>query len=450
MWEDEMESTIKAHVVPPASTPTASGMTARERRTLALSSLGGALEYYDFTIYIFFAATIGQLFFPSSQPEWIRQLQTFSIFALGWLVRPIGGTIIAHFGDRIGRKRMFMLSIFLMAVPTLAIGFLPTYETAGIWAPVLLIVLRLLQGFAIAGEVPGSVVFVAEHTDRSRVGFACAALFALLYLGLFLGSLSGLLISRNMDPATAASIGWRLPFIAGGIFGLIAVYLRRYLSETPLFEQIRAQKKLSSTLPLKEVLSVHQASAVFVLLLAGVISADITGLFQFLQTPLQSLYKFPRDAVYQANTAAILTLAICGAGWGALGDRIGLNRAFAIGCAAALAATWWFFRELETLPPDGSGLTWRYIILAMAGSFICVAPAMAALAFPTHVRFTGFAFPYNVGAAIFAGLIPVFLTWAGQAFGRTSAMYLMLVACVVGLALSAWAPSILARNAGKD
>jgi MFS family permease len=419
------------------------GLSGREIKTLILSSLGGALEYYDFTIYIFFAAAISQLFFPSSQPDWIRQLQAFSIFALGWFVRPIGGAVFAHFGDRIGRKRMFMLSIFLMAVPTLLIGLLPTYATIGVWAPLLLILLRLLQGCAIAGEVPGSVVFVVEHVHRDRAGLACAVLFGMLYVGLFLGSLAGALSSRYLDPQVITATGWRIAFIAGGLFGLVAVYLRRYLHETPLFEKIQAQKKLTKKMPLKIVLSEHWEAALFVLLLAGVISAVVTGLFQFLQVPLQTLYRFPKDAVYQANTAAILALAICGAGWGYLGDRIGLHRALAIGSVVTLVVTYWFFGELERLPPDGSGLTLRYIVLGVAGSFICLAPSLASLAFPTYVRFTGFAFPYNVGAAIFAGLIPVFLTAAGQFYGRTAAMYLVLAGCAVGVSISFWAPRIL-------
>lgn len=127
----------------------------QDYKTLALAALGGALEFYDFIIFVFFAAVVGALFFPPDMPEWLRLVQTFGIFAAGYLARPLGGIVMAHFGDRIGRKRMFSLSILLMALPTLAMGMLPTYQTLGIAAPLLLLLMRVLQGAAIGGEVPG-------------------------------------------------------------------------------------------------------------------------------------------------------------------------------------------------------------------------------------------------------------------------------------------------------
>src|ERR1700751_5743351 len=138
-------------------------LTSAEIRTLALASLGGALEFYDFVIFVFFTAVIGKLFFSAGLPEWIREVQTFGIFAAGYLARPLGGVVMAHFGDIYGRKRVFTLSILLMAIPTLLIGCLPTYHVAGVVAPLLLLAMRLLQGVAIGGEAPGGWVFVTEH-----------------------------------------------------------------------------------------------------------------------------------------------------------------------------------------------------------------------------------------------------------------------------------------------
>lgn len=177
----------------------ASRMTRKDVKTLGLASLGSALEYYDFTVFVFFAAVIGQVFFPPETPEWVRQAQAFAIFAVGFLIRPFGGVVIAHFGDRYGRKKLFVFTLLLMAVPTLLIGLLPTYAMVGVWAPILLLVMRILQGLAVAGEVPGAAVFVSEHVPGSRVGFACASLFGALYLGLFLGALAGALSSAWLD-----------------------------------------------------------------------------------------------------------------------------------------------------------------------------------------------------------------------------------------------------------
>ncbi len=135
----------------------------QDYKTLTLAALGGALEFYDFIIFVFFAAVVGDLFFPADMPEWLRLVQTFGIFAAGYLARPLGGIVMAHFGDLVGRKKMFTLSILLMALPTLAMGLLPTYASIGIAAPLLLLLMRVLQGAAIGGEVPGAWVFVAEH-----------------------------------------------------------------------------------------------------------------------------------------------------------------------------------------------------------------------------------------------------------------------------------------------
>ena len=130
------------------------------------------MEFYDFVIFVFFANEIGKLFFAASQPDWIRQAQTFGIFAAGYLARPLGGIVMAHFGDTRGRKRMFTLSVLLMAIPTLLIGLLPTYQSIGMMAPLLLLSMRVLQGVAIGGEAPGAWVFVAEHARPGRAGFA--------------------------------------------------------------------------------------------------------------------------------------------------------------------------------------------------------------------------------------------------------------------------------------
>jgi MFS family permease len=147
-------------------------------KTLSLAALGGALEFYDFIIFVFLAAVVSQHFFPADIPDWLRQFQTYGIFAAGYLARPLGGIIMAHFGDLFGRKKMFNLSILLMAFPTLLMGLLPTYETVGIIAPVGLLILRILQGAAIGGEVPGAWVFVSEHVPAHRTGYACGTLTA--------------------------------------------------------------------------------------------------------------------------------------------------------------------------------------------------------------------------------------------------------------------------------
>src|ERR1700750_578688 len=213
-----IKTTVTKSVVPERR------LTAREYKTLSLATLGGLLEFYDFIIFVFFANTIGQLFFPPEIPEWVRQFQTFGIFAAGYLARPLGGVVMAHVGDLRGRKQMFTLSIFLMALPTLGIGLLPNYAQLGIWAPVLLLLLRIFQGVAVGGEVPGAWVFVSEHVDPSHVGIACGILNAGLTGGILLGSLMATTLSIVMTHAQMLNYGWRIPFLLGGAFGLLSMY----------------------------------------------------------------------------------------------------------------------------------------------------------------------------------------------------------------------------------
>src|SRR6202162_6066524 len=174
----------------------ASELPTSEVRILSLASIGGALEFYDFVIFVFFATVIGKLFFAASLPDWVRQVQTFGIFAAGYLARPIGGVVMAHFGDTRGRKRMFTLSVLLMAIPTLLIGLLPTYQSIGVAAPLLLLLMRILQGVAIGGEAPGAWVFVAEHARRGKVGFAVGLLTSGLSFGILFGSSMATFLSR--------------------------------------------------------------------------------------------------------------------------------------------------------------------------------------------------------------------------------------------------------------
>ena len=300
-------------------------LSRRDARTLMLAALGGALEFYDFIIFVFFTAVIAQLFFPPDMPEWLRQLQTFGIFAAGYLARPLGGIIMAHFGDRIGRKRMFMLSVLLMAVPTLLMGLLPTHASIGIAAPLLLLLLRVLQGAAVGGEVPGAWVFVSEHVPDSRVGFACGTLTSGLTFGILLGSLVATWINTTWSSDEVLAWAWRLPFIIGGLFGLLAVWLRRYLDETPVFEEMRRRRELVKGLPLKAVLQGHGGAVIRSMLITWTLTAGIVVVILMTPTLVQSLFAIaPAEA---AKASSLATFALCVGclvyGWAV--DRFGVG-----------------------------------------------------------------------------------------------------------------------------
>ncbi|WP_339011793.1 MFS transporter [Aeromonas popoffii] len=379
----------------------------QDYKTLSLAALGGALEFYDFIIFVFFAVVIGELFFPADIPEWLRQFQTFGIFAAGYLARPLGGIIMAHFGDLIGRKRMFTLSILLMALPTLLIGLLPTYAVLGIGAPLALLGLRILQGAAIGGEVPGAWVFVAEHVPARRVGLACGTLTAGLTAGILLGSLIATAVNKSLTPAEVSDWGWRVPFLLGGIFGIVAMYLRRWLHETPVFAEMQANKALAEELPLKTVLRNHKGSVVISMLLTWLLSAGIVVVILMTPTYLQKVHGIsPADAL-TANSLAILALTLGCILYGRLIDAIGSGPTFMLGSLLLAGASYAFYHGLAA---GTDLLVPLYMLAGFAVGIVGAVPYVMVNAFPAVVRFSGLSFSYNVAYAIFGGLTPMLVT----------------------------------------
>jgi len=379
-------------------------LTRNDYRTLTLAALGGALEFYDFIIFVFFAVVIGQLFFPPDMPDWLRQAQTFGIFAAGYLARPLGGVIMAHFGDLFGRKRMFMLSILLMSVPTLAIGLLPTYASIGLWAPLLLLALRVLQGAAIGGEVPGAWVFVSEHVPPRHIGFACGTLTAGLTGGILLGSLVAGAVNRAYAPAELLSEGWRVPFIIGGVFGLVSVWLRQWLHETPVFKEMQARQELADELPLKQVIRSHRPAVILTMLMTWLLSAAIVVMILMTPTLVQKLYAIPAATALQANSIATLFLSLGCVTFGALADRFGAGRVLMGGCTLLGITSALFYQQMAVAPQNINGL---YALCGFCVGVIGVVPSVAVKAFPPIVRFSGLSFSYNVAYAVFGGLTPV-------------------------------------------
>ncbi len=406
-------------------------------KVLSLSALGGALEFYDFVVFVFFTRTLSLLFFPPDIPAWLAQLQVYSIFAAGYLVRPLGGVVMAHFGDRIGRKRMFSLSIFLMALPTLCIGLLPTYAQIGLAAPLLLLALRMLQGIAIGGEMPGAWVFVAEHAPPPRVGFAVASLSAGINVGTLMGSLMASWIAHAFAPAEVLAYGWRIAFLVGGVFGFVSVWLRRWLDETPVFEQMRAQRQLVAELPIKRVLKGHAGGVAVSMLATWVLTAGIVVVILMTPTLIQSAFHVPEALATRGNVIAACCLVV-GCLWtGLLSDRIGRAPALLVASLSLLLAVYALYFDLA------HGARHFLPLYALAGFTAGVAgvvPAVMVAAFPPAVRYTGLALSYNLAYAIAGAVTPPLIAYLTAQVGRMApAHYVALVAMVnVATALYLW------------
>ncbi len=421
----------------PLSADSGAGLTSEQKRNLVLASVGSLLEFYEFMVFGFFTVVIGKLFFPPDLPEAVKTFQAFALYSLGFLLRPVSGAIIGYLGDRFGRKRLFMVTVLLMALPTLLIGFLPTYAQIGIMAPILLLVLRILQGVALAGEFAGASVFVTEHVSGRRVGTASGFVLGASYIGFFLGAASGAFLSNVMTPAALDGWGWRIPFLVGGLFGFVSLYLRRKLDETPMFLELRHMKEQARHFPLAKILKNHLQPVLFDIGLGSYLGSMIIILYYYMPSLLQTQYGVDRATAFNANAAALLLLAAICPFWGKLSDRIGYGTVLGIGCLGLTVDLYLFFQNLESISHNPGQLIWCSMSFSVFMSSAAVIPALCALVFPTEVRFTGFGFSYNMGSVVSA-VAPTVISWIVLNYGKANVVYYAMGVGILGILLALW------------
>ncbi|NAT38079.1 MFS transporter [Pseudomonas syringae pv. actinidifoliorum] len=296
-------------------------------KTLSLAALGGALEIYDFIIFVFFALTLSQLFFPPDMPEWLRLLQSFGIFVTGYLARPLGGILMAHFADRLGRKKVFSLSILMMALPCLLIGIMPTYAQIGYWAPLVLLGVthsarrcgrwRSAQRLGVRGQNTRPRGIVVTHWGCWQAG---------LTFGYLLGALTATWLARVFSPAEILDWAWRIPFLLGGVFGVVGVWLRRWLNETPVFIAMHAQRENLPALPLGKVLREHRQSLLPAVLLTFVLTSAVVVLVVITPTVMQQRFGISASHTFALSALGTVFLNIGCVLAGLLVDRIGAWR----------------------------------------------------------------------------------------------------------------------------
>ncbi|TAM19393.1 MAG: MFS transporter [Rhodanobacter sp.] len=411
----------------------------RDARTLLLSALGGALEFYDFVVFVFLALPLSELFFPKDTAPWLAQVQVYGIFAAGYLARPLGGIVMAHFGDRSGRKRMFTLSVFLMALPTLAIGLLPGYAQVGVLAPLLLLLLRVVQGIAVGGEVPGAWVFVAEHAPARRVGFACGSLTAGLTVGILIGSLLAAALNARLDHAQLLGWGWRVPFLLGGVFGFMAVWLRRWLDETPVFTEMRERRQLSQGMPLRVVLSEHRGGVVVSMLVTWMLTAAVVVVILMLPSLAPKSFHIAPRLAFLGNALAALGLTLGCVLYGWLADRFGELRVLLVGSLALVLGTYALFGDLAA---GGTHFLSLYALDGLLVGVVGVVPTVMVRAFPSAVRFSGLSFAYNVAYAVFGAGTATAIGWLAARAGRMAPAHYVAITALVSVGTCFW---LLAR-----
>lgn len=317
----------------------------------------------------------------------------------------------------------------MMALPTLCIGLLPSYGNAGVAAPLLLLLMRILQGAAIGGEAPGGWVFVAEHAPSNQRGLAVGLLTSGLNGGILLGSLVAALTNSYFSTIQIMNGIWRLPFLIGGMLGLIAMLMRRWLSETPVFEELRKQVMIPAEIPLREALRAHKRAIVLSMVSTWALTAAIIVVILMTPVILQTTFSLPVSAVHFANLAAILALCTSSITVGAATDHFGLER---------VAVPMYTFLIVASLALY-LGVIWKpwsllplYILAGLAAGCVTITPILMTRMFPAALRFSGISFSYNVTYAVAGGVSPLLVSWLAHLHRMGPAIYVALSA-VLGI-----------------
>ena len=386
------------------------------RKVAIAACFGTFLEWYDFLTFATLAVVFAPLFFPSSDPS-TGLLASLATFGVGMVVRPVGAAIFGSIGDRIGRRPVFMITIALMGIATFCVGFLPTYAQVGIWAPILLVILRLLQGLSAGGEIGGSAVYLTEHAGDSYRGFKTSFLQLMGPLGILISTLQIALLQSYLTPEEFLSWGWRVPFWISLILLLIAFKARMALEETPIYLQL-SKTETQSKSPLRENLKDPETRK-RMFLLFFCISAGGAVLFFCVQVYtsifLKTSVKLPSQLVDQLSvyaTLALLPLTIF-AGW--LSDKVGRKPVVVSGLILGAALILPAFHLLQN-NSDSTVFIALILICLSAILALVVGPQTALLAelFPAKTRNSAATLPHNLAAGWIGGLLPLIVTWLNQ------------------------------------
>jgi MFS family permease len=418
----------------------ASGDTRGIWKVITASSVGTMIEWYDFYIFGSLAAIIATQFFPGGNPT-ASFLKTLATFAVGFAVRPFGALVFGRIGDLTGRKFAFLATLLIMGGSTAAIGFLPGYERIGIVAPIVLVILRLLQGLALGGEYGGAAVYVAEHAPDGRRGFYTSFIQTTATLGLFL-SLAVILIVRAIVGEDAFKVwGWRVPFILSLLLVAISYYIRIRLRESPLFAILKESGKTSRA-PIQESFGTWSRWRVFFVVLFGATAGQAvvwyTGQFYALLF-MQTVLKVPLITSYVCVAIALVLGAPLFVFFGSLSDRIGRKKIMMAGnlLAALLYVPIYHAMKFYSSPVNAVALT-ALVFVQVVFVTMVYGPIAAFLveAFPARIRYTSMSLPYHFGNGWFGGFLPIIATslvartgniYAGLAFPIVVALITVVV-----------------------
>lgn len=414
--------------IPADAGPVAKATPAVLRKVLTASFIGNFVEWFDYASYGYFATVIAVVFFPEIAPS-AALLATFAVFAISFIIRPIGGIVWGSIGDRIGRKTALSWSILIMSGATTLIAFLPGYTQIGIAAPILLLILRMVQGFSASGEYAGAASFLAEYAPPEKRGFYTSMVPASTAAGLLAGSLMSALLFSLLDAEQLQSWGWRLPLILAFPMGLVGLYIRLKLEDTPKFRELEAQHHVEVT-PTRELFTTYRRPMVRAF---GVTCLNAVGFYlilSYMPTYLITEMGMDESASFLANSIALTAYIFLIFLMGTLSDRFGRKTALITASILFILLTVPLFNML-----DGATFGMIVMIQVIFGALLTVndgtLPCYLTELFPTRVRYSGFAFSFNTANAMFGGTAPFIATWLISATGSKAAPAWFLVAAAV-------------------
>jgi MHS family proline/betaine transporter-like MFS transporter len=392
------------------------------------ASVGNVIEWYEYTLYAYFAGVISTLFFPINSP-YISMMMTFVTFAVGLAARPVGSIIFGYIGDKHSRKKMLTITMLLMSIPTMCIGLLPTYEKIGIIAPISLIILRILQGIALGGEFGGSCVYLFESVPQEKRGFFGSMALTGVGLGLVLSSCTIFIVESLATEEQIYSFVWRIPFFVSILGSMIAFYMRNTLLETEDFISVKHTRNLVNY-PFLEMLKNHKTSLIslFSIFLTTQVSFFIV--FIFGKTMMIHFLGYDNHTAGKFNLFTVISYTLSTLFFGYLSDKINKRYIIIGGAVGILLTAYPFILSLKI------GSSYILLVSVLMGILIGMTEGtlnpLVAESFPINIRATSVAFCWNFTSVAFGGIAPIISMWLIENFGGidTVAYYLMTVCTI--------------------